>query len=151
AERRRRQADDSCVACHMPRYGAADIPHTAATDHRVPRRAGRPAAAEAEARPGEVPLVSFFRGREGVDDAEDDRSRAVALERLAGGGDGASIGALGRVLPAREAACRRDPDDPAAAEARGYALALQERPAEALAAFEAVLARAPERELALVG
>jgi tetratricopeptide (TPR) repeat protein len=75
----------------------------------------------------------------------------VALERLALGGDGAADRALRHVLPVLESACGRDPDDFPAGEARGYALALQERPAEALAAFEAVLARAPGRELALVG
>jgi predicted CXXCH cytochrome family protein len=153
AERRRQHPDDSCAACHMPRYGAADIPHTAATDHRVPRHAGRKAdaAPEPPSRQDRLPLVSFYRGREGVDDAEDDRSRAVALEKLALGGDGTADRALRQALPTLEAACRRDPDDFLAGEARGYALALQERPAEALAAFEAVLARAPGRELALVG
>jgi predicted CXXCH cytochrome family protein len=152
-ERRRQHADDSCVACHMPRYGAADIPHTAATDHRVPRNAASKTGAGTDAlsRQDQLPLVSFYRGREGVDDAEDDRSRAVALERLALGGDGAADRALRHVLPVLESACGRDPDDFPAGEARGYALALQERPAEALAAFEAVLARAPGRELALVG
>ena len=30
-------AAGSCIACHMPRGKAFDIPHTAATDHRVPR------------------------------------------------------------------------------------------------------------------
>ncbi len=42
AERYRRQADDSCVACHMPRFGTADIVHTAATDHRIPRIPSKP-------------------------------------------------------------------------------------------------------------
>ncbi len=36
-ERRIRQANDSCVACHMAPLGASDIPHTSQTDHRVLR------------------------------------------------------------------------------------------------------------------
>lgn len=32
-----KQADDSCLACHMPRLGANDVPHTTQTDHRILR------------------------------------------------------------------------------------------------------------------
>ena len=28
---------NSCVACHMPRLSAHDVPHTSQTDHRIPR------------------------------------------------------------------------------------------------------------------
>jgi tetratricopeptide (TPR) repeat protein len=151
AERRQQHPDDSCVACHMPRYGAADIPHTAATDHRVPRKAGQKKAPGAGPVTGDgVPLVSFYRGREGVDDAEDERNCAVALMKRTLMGDVTAGRALSYVLPVLEAACLRDSDDLAAGEARGYALALQDRSAEALAAFEAVLARAPDRELTLL-
>lgn len=41
--RERRHAEtiaDSCIACHMPRLSASDVPHTTQTDHRVPRRPG---------------------------------------------------------------------------------------------------------------
>jgi predicted CXXCH cytochrome family protein len=31
---------DSCVACHMPRLNASDVPHATQTDHRVLRRPG---------------------------------------------------------------------------------------------------------------
>jgi tetratricopeptide (TPR) repeat protein len=98
-----------------------------------------------------LPVVSFYRGREGVDEAEDDRGQAVALLKQTLMGDATAGRALRHVLPVLEAACQRDPDDLPAGEARGYALALQDQPAEALAAFEAVLGRAPGRELALVG
>jgi hypothetical protein len=36
-ERRRRSPEDSCIACHMHRYDASDIPHVANTDHRILR------------------------------------------------------------------------------------------------------------------
>lgn len=41
-----RPADD-CIACHMPRLKAGNVPHTAITDHSIPRMpAAKPTAAE---------------------------------------------------------------------------------------------------------
>jgi hypothetical protein len=40
AERRRKDAADNCVACHMPR-GDTEIPHIAFTNHRIVRQASR--------------------------------------------------------------------------------------------------------------
>lgn len=37
SDRRSRQPDDSCIACHMPRLNASDVPHTTQSDHRVLR------------------------------------------------------------------------------------------------------------------
>ncbi|MBP89158.1 MAG: hypothetical protein CMJ64_20980 [Planctomycetaceae bacterium] len=34
---RKLPADGSCIACHMPRFSASDIPHTTQTDHRIQR------------------------------------------------------------------------------------------------------------------
>jgi hypothetical protein len=151
AERLRRSPEDSCIDCHMPRYGAADIPHTASTDHRIPRRAD--AAGHAKPRPPEdgIPVVSFYRGREGAGGPEDERDLGVALVELALTGTARDGRALGRAADLLATACRRDPGDLDAVEARGHALALQGHWAEALRAFEAVLARAPEWEMALVG
>lgn len=36
-EQQREPALGSCIACHMPRFSASDIPHTAQTDHRILR------------------------------------------------------------------------------------------------------------------
>lgn len=149
AERVAKNAD-SCVDCHMPHYGAADIPHTAATDHRVLRTGRAPAPPAATTAP-QSPLVSFYRGRPGVEEAEEERGRALALKALTLGGEAPAARALRYAVPALEAACRRDPDDYPAAEALGYAFSLQRQSAESLAAFEAVLARAPDREASLVG
>jgi tetratricopeptide (TPR) repeat protein len=136
----------------MPRYGASDIPHTAATDHRILRGGKASSHEEAPASSGDgFPMVSFYRGRQGVEEEEEDRSRAVAVVTLALTGDPAAAGAVSRALPLLEAAVVRDPNDLAAGEARGYALVLLNRPSEGLAAFQPVLARAPERELALMG
>jgi hypothetical protein len=152
AVRRNCLVEDSCVVCHMPRYGAADIPHTAVTDHRILRVRKSPPRKEAHPPPGDgLPVVSLFAGRKGVDGDEGQRRRGIALVQMALMGDVIAGRAVGNVLPALEAACRRDADDFPAGEARGYALSLQDQATEALAAFRAVLAREPGRELALVG
>jgi catechol 2,3-dioxygenase-like lactoylglutathione lyase family enzyme len=152
ADRLRRTAEDSCIDCHMPRYEASDNPHTAATDHRILRGGKAPPRRDAQPTPGDgLPVVSFYRGRKEVDDEEDERARALALVKQALAGDVSAVRAVGRALPVLETAWRRDSDDLAVGEAAGYALAMQNRPTEARAAFEAVLAAAPDRELALVG
>jgi hypothetical protein len=157
ADRLPRTAEDSCIDCHMPRYGTSDIRHTASTDHRIlrnPEREGRaaPAVPRGTALPGDdLPVVSFYRERPGTNGEEADRDLGVALVKLAREGRVPTGRVVGRALPLLDAAVRRAPDDFAAGEAEGDALALQGRWADALAAFEAVLARAPDRERALVG
>ncbi len=156
ADRVRQAEGDSCIACHMPRYGASNIPHTAATDHRILRRAeqetdsARPASRGAPVAEDGFPMISFYRGRHGAE-GEDERDRAVVLVKLALAGEALAPHVLQRTLAALEAALRRDPNDLAAGEARGYALGIQGQRTESLAAFEAILVRAPDRELALVG
>jgi hypothetical protein len=74
AERRKRDAADNCVACHMPR-GDTEIPHIAFTNHHIVRKPPtRPAGAgpgHAPAPAGQAPeLVAF-----------DENPRLTALER----------------------------------------------------------------------
>lgn len=68
--RERRFADsmqDSCIACHMPRLAADDVPHTSQTDHRVPRLPGQSAASgpassvAASRKPGDLPRLDVLR------------------------------------------------------------------------------------------
>jgi predicted CXXCH cytochrome family protein len=42
AVHREQEADNSCIACHMPPTPAVDVPHTALTDHRIVRSARSP-------------------------------------------------------------------------------------------------------------
>jgi hypothetical protein len=152
AQRRHTSPKDSCIDCHMPRYGAADVPHTATTDHRILRRPKSPVEAkESPARTDSLPVVSFFSARPDGVDEEEERARAVLVMELAVAGDPSASRAVRAVLPTLEAACRRDASDHAAAEARGYALTMREQSAEALSVFEELLKNAPERELALAG
>src|SRR5262249_52301432 len=114
-DRLRRSPGDSCIECHMPPYGAADIPHTASTDHRILRggQAATPKGALPDAREKQ-PVVSFYRGRPGTSEQEDERDLALAQVRWVLSGRSVS---LTRVLPALEAAGRRDAHDLAAREA----------------------------------
>jgi hypothetical protein len=67
--RRKKSADDSCAACHMPRTGST-ISHTAVTDHRIPRRREPPGPPPAAwPRPGRMPLVPFHRTPAGPGDS----------------------------------------------------------------------------------
>ena len=54
--RRHELAHDSCIACHMPKLAADDVPHTSQTDHRIPR--SRVPADSSSVRPLPSPLVT---------------------------------------------------------------------------------------------
>ncbi len=149
---RRAKDNDSCTACHMPRLQSADIVHTAITDHRVlrkPKRAG--AATPPPARPegARMPLAYFPPGAAADDDPEVARDLGIALTDLARGIPQFRQPLARLAVPPLRDATGRAPDDVAALEAKGFALWQQESPAEALEALEAVLARAPTREVAL--
>jgi hypothetical protein len=152
AERLRRTTQDSCMVCHMPRYSTMDIPHAASTDHRI-LRFGKPPTSERKPPMlgGGLPIVPFYAVAGGEALQEVDRDRAVALVNLGLLGNETASRVLNQTVPVLDAALQRAPDDVLAAEARGYALALEARQTEALAAFEAVLAQAPEHELSVVG
>jgi tetratricopeptide (TPR) repeat protein len=134
----------------MPRLRDSDIIHAAATDHRIPRRAGGedPSGVVAEEPPGgERSLVLFHRELMNERErAEAERDLGVALcEGKPQPADAAVA------LPLLESALRARPDDLVAWESRGRALARLGRSREGLAALQAALARDPRRVSALVG
>jgi tetratricopeptide (TPR) repeat protein len=135
----------------MPRYAPRDIAHTAATDHRILRRPDDPTASPRA--PRELGIVPFYRPRPGADDAGAGRDLGIALVRILVQGtiqhQAPPVGP--RAVSLLEAALRNDPGDLPAWEARAEALALLDRPAEAGQAYEAILARDPHREAALMG
>jgi tetratricopeptide (TPR) repeat protein len=163
AERRRTRPENSCIQCHMGRFQSADIAHMAATDHRIMRRGGGEAPAPA------VPSRQrpMFNGMGGFvhfhDDALAPEERALVewdlvadqsgrlspgmLERHAGGSAAVARGQA--LLPRIEEALVELPGNLVLMEAKGCALWMQNRTEEAAAAFDAVLARAPQRESAL--
>jgi Flp pilus assembly protein TadD len=151
--RHERQPDDSCVACHMPPIATSDIAHTALTDHRILRRPDDEAPAPPPgAGAGEMRLVYFRRGeRVNLREPALARDNGVALMQLARQPMPAALHRRfsQEALPLLRTALDDWPGDVPAREAEALALRLQGRSEEALSACEAVLARAPGRELTL--
>lgn len=84
---------NSCIACHMPKLRATDVPHTSQTDHRVPRRKGTVSPAEAQdqsrfqvfgAAESQVPddELQRARGLLMIEYAERKRDRVLAAEAI---------------------------------------------------------------------
>jgi predicted CXXCH cytochrome family protein len=151
AKRRQVSADDSCIACHMPRLPTADIAHTAVTEHRILRRAEGPARPFESRllRPGEVPLVHFHRDLADPHDPEFGRDVGLAVADLVREASPVRRQLAETALPYLDAAVRRGPEDVPAWEARGEVLAVAGRTADALASCERALALAPGREQSL--
>jgi predicted CXXCH cytochrome family protein len=149
--RQQRNRDDSCIDCHMP-AGATEISHIAITDHRILRHPESEAITPASLPlpRGGIPLVYFHGNLIGPNDAGVARDLAVALMEYAErypqpGQEGLSEA----VLPSLDVGLRAHPDDLEAGHARAVALSLSGRKVEAAAVLEAVLARAPRREVTL--
>lgn len=154
ATRRQQQTDDSCVACHMPATGS-EVNHTAITDHRIPRRPGKPTPVGATRRstPGPGDLVPFHRALIPPGDPEADRNFGLAVLAMLGRGPPEHIARVyaEQALPLLDRAVRRDRLDWPAWEARGLALSVLGRRDEAAAAYETVLVARPDAETALLG
>ena len=152
AERRRTSPDDSCVQCHMPPYSSSDVAHTASTDHRIPRRPAAGAADAPEGGAGAPLELLHFDGR-GPQEADYRRDLALAVmeQGLKGGGGPLPKEAGAEAAALFEGAAHDLPDDVPLLTAKGQLAMLRNQTAEARAAFEAALARAPEWETALAG
>jgi Tfp pilus assembly protein PilF len=143
-----RSREDDCIGCHMPPRPGSDVPHTATTDHRIPRRADegdRPSAGTGGPRPDHEPVAIFHR------DLMDDRDRAAAERDI-----GVAVSRDGRegaayAVPRLTAALAARPDDVDAWEALAFALGLRDRFEEAKAAFQTALTMQPNREFAISG
>jgi hypothetical protein len=148
AKRQTPELRDNCIHCHMPRNASSNVTHLAVTDHRVPRRTGGPATPPAVPRPGELPVVAFYRR---PDDAESRRDLALGLSHLAVTVEGFQMNEVHRfltrrALPLLDQAAVRAPNDLPVLEARGLALLAQGRAADALEGMQDAIAQAPERE-----
>jgi Flp pilus assembly protein TadD len=154
----RRVAPDGradCLVCHMPRNPSVTNRHLAVTDHRLLRRPDQSRSFRSGYRPGNLPLLPFHQNQLAADDPDVSRDLAVAAVDLASQArrDGAvpvSDFLIRGALPLLARATARDADDVLARESYGYALVDQRRPDEALRVLDEVLARAPDREQALV-
>jgi Tfp pilus assembly protein PilF len=155
-ERRSRGPGEDCVACHMPRLAVTNIPHTAATDHRIAR--GTPGSVPkgplvAPGQPADVPLMDYHWGMMTPAERQDaDRDLGVALglaSRLMLAAPPLARFAATKALHRLEAAVRDRPDDLHARESLGHALGILGRREEALRAYQEVLRLEPDHELAL--
>lgn len=73
--------NDSCIACHMPTTGSANIVHASVTDHRIVRRAGQSPPRLPMA--GQMPLIPFRSGPYSPPPPEAERDLGIALARAA--------------------------------------------------------------------
>jgi len=153
AQRQARGQGDDCIACHMPRPAITNVPHTAATDHRILR--GVPGSVpenprQASGQPAESPLMDFHWPLM----TEEDRRDAARDMGVAQGWAARNFKASPQIaklaamqgLPLLDAAVRDRPDDLTAREFLGHTLEVLDRPEEALNAFEGVLRIEPGRE-----
>jgi tetratricopeptide (TPR) repeat protein len=164
-EVRQRKAD-YCAACHMTTFKSSNIAHTAVTDHRILRQSDNAEPAphppspsplpprgrgegEGGPRTDEVPLVSFFPRESDPHDPNAIRDLGVGLIYLAKQPGPLRERLAPKALPLLEKALQAKPVDPVGWEAKAWALAVQDRRQEGLAAFESALEQAPERELTL--
>ncbi len=158
SQRQARGQGENCVACHMPRPAITNVPHTAATDHRILRDLSGSAPEgprDASGHPGESesPLINYHWPL--LTEAE--RRDAARDMGVAQGWAARNLKASPRIaklaatqgLPLLEAAVRDRPDDLSAREFLGHIFEVLGRPDDALGAFEGVLRIEPNRELAL--
>jgi Flp pilus assembly protein TadD len=153
-ERRAREPEDSCIACHMPSRGASDVAHVSMTDHRIPRTAGAKTSAAALDAIGTRatstdPIVRFGPSRAGDPSRTGaDRDLGIALFRDARRRwrPDAPLGGARRALVLLEKALSARPDDVEALEGKAHLLWMQGRSGEAHEVFQTALRAAPDHE-----
>jgi tetratricopeptide (TPR) repeat protein len=147
--RRLTSKEDSCIDCHMPRYTTSDIAHTASVDHRIPRLPGSAKADPERSKRREFQFVPLHPEHYAADDKDLERDLGLALVQIFAQGKVTPNRCRQDVLGLLDAAVDNDPDDLEAAEGRAMALSFLRGSADALEAYEAILAKAPEREVSL--
>lgn len=155
AERVARGRGDDCISCHMPRPKIKNVPHTAATDHRILRKpTSQPARLrDTTGQPTESPLIDYhwplLTDEERRDAARDiGVAQGWAARGLKSSPQVAKLAAI-QALPLLESAVREHPDDLDAREFLGHALEILGRGEDAVRSFEEITRIEPNRELAL--
>jgi Tetratricopeptide repeat len=140
---------NSCTDCHMPRFGAVDIVHTASTDHRIVRRPAKESGRPDVAAHVQKPLVFFPRRQPDTQDPQDARALALTFMHLVNRGRYPPKTGASEALKLIDQAAAAFPADPVLWETKGDALSIFGRSADALAAYETALTHGPNREAAL--
>ncbi len=136
-------AAGSCIACHMPRLAASDVPHTSQTDHRILRHPNQPAAAAHT--PGEFQVSAADVAR--LPRIELDRAQCLMQVRRLESQVNASVAA--RIESQLRPALDLHPDDIDVLLAMGTLCMTQRRFDEAREHWLNVLRLRPEDETAL--
>lgn len=143
-ERRKRQANDSCVACHMPPLGASDIPHTSHTDHRVLRI---PSAVPIDPKSIDALPEIYDHAEERLPRLTVDRARGLWLADRAEQRTNADFAERAVILLNQVA--KQLPDDADVLEALGTASAVGGRMEDSLDYWMKTLTLEPKRESTL--
>lgn len=144
SDRRSRQPDDSCIACHMPRLNASDVPHTTQSDHRVLRV---PQAMAPESDQGQDMPELFDGADQRLPPVLVERARGIWLAERAERASNPQLAAQAARMLAGVLAQR--PNDVEVLNALAAAEAVNGRLQDALTHWNAVLALDPHRELTL--
>lgn len=142
---KRAQVSDSCIECHLPRLVTTNIPHTAATDHRVLRN---PATTPVPPPREDHDFSPFAEGTHKIPQVEVDRARGIYLANIAQNGRNQAIAdeCLSLLVPVVEA----NPDDVDALHAMGVAHWVHGRLRDAERCWVQCLHEEPRNERALV-
>lgn len=142
SDRRARQANDSCVACHMPRLNASDVPHTTQSDHRILRKV----TPLSGARSNEMTEL-YDHAEQRLPKVIVDRARGIWLAERAERQTNPDMAAgASRIL---EGVLRERPEDVEILNALGTAAAVNGHFDESLMYWDKVLSLDPNRELTL--
>lgn len=149
--RRKKNREDSCIDCHMPRGDSGNISHAAVTDHRILRKPDWSPRPRNGKTPDDLILVHFPADRAVPLDHDAERDLAMALIGLARGWNFSPMAqqAGHRALPLLDRAVREAPEDVEASADRAFALWLVGRRPDALAVCESTLDLAPASEVTL--
>lgn len=154
AARSQAPARGSCIACHMPRLQAHDVPHTTQTDHRVPRQAAGSQAEGSEPTDGESSGGSdlaawqiFERLESRLPEWEEQRARGL-IEGQAAEQQRDRRWAE-RAAPRLRETVERAPDDVESLDVLAVCELLLERPDEAVRLWGEALKHDPRRQSAL--
>jgi hypothetical protein len=143
--RRETPVSDSCIACHMPRLTAADVPHATQTDHRVPRRPGAPERGRRRPPAGNADDPEVF-GVASAPLTDLERRRLRGIVRAQGAGKFHSPSLARRAAGDLEPVVGGTVDDRLAVDALAAARSLEKRDTEALELWRRLLTIAPARE-----
>ncbi|HXD89262.1 MAG TPA: hypothetical protein VN641_22410 [Urbifossiella sp.] len=139
---------NKCVACHMPRFTAGDIVHSASTDHRIMLRIDKSPGKSPRLQKS-LPLVFFPARPPDWQSQAEARDFAIGLVHLALQGRVSRSQAARDALPLLERAIAAAPGDAAAWSAKSHASQFLGRNSEALAAAKTVLTLSPDDEAGL--